>query len=268
MYAAKHFQLIFFARRIMKTISLITTLLFFCFTASAQEIDKMPMITVTGTAEVLVVPDEVIFELEIRKMDMNLQVAKRQSDETIAKVLDLTRRFPIAPQNVKTDSISVDRVFEVLRDNKTRVYVTTDDDDEELAGSRTFKGYRISTTVTVKLTDLNRFEEFFAESLKTGITEVDDVTFQTSKLRENKDKARDMAMKAAREKASAMAGSVGQGIGKAIKIAEGSISNRYYGANANNTMIMAGATTTSNVATFAPGSIKVEAEVTVSFVLN
>jgi uncharacterized protein YggE len=252
-----------------KFLILLAVPLCFALAVSAQDIDKMPIVTVTGTAEVMVVPDEVVFSLDVRKMNMDLQAAKRESDATIAKVLELTRRFSIAPQNVKTDSISVDRVFEVVRGNTSRIITTSDEDDDDLAGKRTFKGYRISTTVVVKLTDLTRFEEFFAESLKTGITEVDNVIFQTSKLRENKDKARDLAMKAAREKASALAGAVGQGIGKAIKITEGSTASRYNGANvSNNYMLAAGATTTSNVATFAPGSIKIDAEVTVSFLLN
>jgi uncharacterized protein YggE len=212
----------------------------------------------------------VSFSLNVRKMDMNMQAAKRQSDETIAKVLELARRFSIAPQNVKTDRISVDSVFEVVRDDKTRSITTSsadDDDDNNAVAKKTFKGYRISTTIIVKLTDISRFEEFFAESLKTGITEVDDVTFQTSKLRENKDKARDMAMKAAREKASAMAGSVGQGIGKALKITEGGSGGGYSNSNISNNYVLASGST-SNVATFAPGSIKIAADVTVSFLLN
>lgn len=251
-----------------KVLILITISLFAALTASAQDIDKMPVITVNGTAEVMVVPDEVIFELEVRNLDMDLQAAKRQSDATVKKVLEMTRRFSIAAQNVKTDNISVDRVFETVQGKNTRIY-TSDDDDEDLIPNRVFKGYRISTTVTVKLTDLTRFEEFFAESLKTGISGVDDVTFQTSRLRENKDKARDLAMKAAREKASAMAMSVGQGIGKAIKITEGSTASRYYGSNVTaNVMTAASGDKTSNVASFAPGSIKIDAEVSVSFLLN
>lgn len=252
----------------MKTfLILIAISLFVTLTASSQEIDKMPVITVTGTAEVMVVPDEVIFSLDVVKMDMDMQAAKRQSDETIAKVLELTRRFSIPSQNVKTDAISIDRMFEVVGKG-TRVVTTSDDDDDQLVGNRVFKGYRISTIVVVKVTDMSRFEEFFAESIKTGITQVDGVTFQTSRLRENKDKARDLAMKAAREKASAMAGAVGQGIGKAIKITEGSTGSRYANLSANNYIMDAGPTTSSSVATFAPGSIKIDAEVSVSFLLN
>ena len=100
------------------------------------------------------------------------------------------------------------------------------------------------------------------------------VRFETSKLRENKDKARDLAMKAAREKATALAASIEQTIGKAIKITEGSAGNQnYYSANySNNTSVANFRSETTSVsetlATFAPGAIKVEAQVTVVFLLN
>jgi uncharacterized protein len=196
-----------------------------------------------------------------------MEVAKQQSDQVVARILELTRRFKIDARNVKTDRISVDSIYEVINNGKIRS-TTSDDDDDGIVGTRRFKGFKVSTTVIVKLTELNRFEEFFAESLKTGINEVDSVTFQTSKLRENKDKARDLAMKAAREKATAMAGSVGQTIGKAIKITEGSSASRYSNSSANNFVLDSAVSTATNVATFAPGSIKVEAEVTVNFLLN
>ena len=235
---------------------------------SAQDIDKMPMITVTGTAEVMVAPDEVVFSLDVTKTNKDLQVAKRSNDETVSKVLELTRRFSVAPQDVKTDSISVEMKYEQIRDAKKKVY----DEDGDEVGTKIFRGYEVSKTVTVRLKDISRFEEFFSEALKTGITEVNSVRFETSKLRENKDKARDLAMKAAREKAVAMSASIGQTLGKALKITEGNIANQSYSANYSNTVTSnittVGGNFSESVATFAPGAIKVEAQVTVSFLLN
>jgi len=76
-------------------------------------------------------------------------------------------------------------------------------------------------------------------------------------------------MKAAREKASALAGAVDQRIGKAIKITEGSSGTRYANMNSNNNYTVdAGPSAASSIATFAPGSIKIDAEVTVNFLLN
>lgn len=124
----------------------------------------------------------------------------------------------------------------------------------------------------MKLTDISRFEEFFAEVLKTGVTEVGSVSFETSKFRENRVQARELAMKAAREKAVSMAAAVNQKIGKAIYIQEG-IAADGIGISANgnrgrsNNFTVSGASAGIST-TFAPGAIKVEASVTVSFLLN
>ncbi len=240
-------------------------MLLFATCVAAQEIDKMPLITVSGKAEIRVVPDEVILSLDFTKLDNNLQVAKKLNDESVGKILELTRRFGIAPQDVTTSSISVDMKYESIRDLKNRIY---DEDGDEI-GKKVFKGYEVSKTIIVRLRDITKFEDFFNETLKTGLTEVNSVNFETSKLREVKDQARDMAMKAAKEKATAMAGSIGQTIGKAVKITEGTVSNQYYSNISSNITRQASVVTvTENLATFSPGTIKVEAEVTVGFLLN
>jgi uncharacterized protein YggE len=246
-------------------------IILFCFglSISAQELDKTPQITVTGTADVMVPPDEVVFSLDVTKKDKDLQAAKKASDDTIGRILELTRRFSVESKNVKTDYISVEMKYESIRDPKNKIY----DDDGDEVGKRIFKGYEVSTTVIVRLTKISQFEEFFSEALKTGVTEIASVKFETSKLRENKDTARDMAMKAAKEKAAAMAGSVGQTIGKAIKINEINLENQTYNYslanNSNSAVSYSGSVPVSeSLATFAPGAIKVSAQVTVSFLLN
>ena len=248
-----------------RSIPLTLMLLCFAFSSYAQEIDKLPVITVSGTAEVLIAPDEVVCSLDVTKTNKDLQTAKRLNDESVGKILELTRRFSISPQHVQTTQISVDMKYESIRDAKTRVF--SDDGDE--IGKRVFKGYEVSKTVTVKLTDISRFDAFFSDVLQTGVSSVNSVRFETSKLRENKDKAREMAMKAAKEKATAMAAAVGQNIGRAIKITEWNLGGQplaNYGLNSNTIGTSGGFT--ESLVTFAPGAIKIEAQVTVSFQLN
>jgi uncharacterized protein YggE len=123
------------------------------------------------------------------------------------------------------------------------------------------------------MTELARFEDFFAEVIKTGLSEVEAVNFESSKIIEQRKEVRTMAMKAAYEKASAMAGAINQTIGKAISITEGTAEAGRYafanGALANSVNISTGPVTVSqSVATFSPGAIKVTSQVTVTFLLN
>ena len=86
---------------------LIVILLCSAFSLSAQEIDKLPMITVSGTAEVQIAPDEAVFSIDVTKTNKDLQTTKRLNDEGVGKILQLTRRFSILPQNVQTTQIAV-----------------------------------------------------------------------------------------------------------------------------------------------------------------
>src|SRR5262245_12114110 len=101
---------------------LVTMLLCATISVSAQEIDKLPMIMVSGLAEVQIPPDEVEFSLDVTKINKDLQVAKRLNDESVGKILELTRRFSVLPQHVQTTHISVDTIYESIRDAKTRIF--------------------------------------------------------------------------------------------------------------------------------------------------
>lgn len=235
------------------------------FVLNAQDIEKLPVITVLGKAEIKIEPDEAVFTLNVTKTNKDLQTAKRLNDESVGKILELTRRFSVLPLNTKTTYISVEMKYESIRDAKTKIF---DDDGDEI-GKRVFKGYEVSKTVIVRLTDITRFEEFFDEVLKTGLSEVSSIRFETSKLRENKDKARELAMKAAKEKAAAMATAVGQSIGKAVKVIEGNIGDQSFRVSGltSNSVVPLG-NFSESLATFAAGAITVDAQVTVSFALN
>ncbi len=256
-----------------KFILFLASLLVLTTNLIAQDLDKTPQIAVTGNAEVLVEPDEAYISLDITKLDKVLDVAKKQNDETTAKILEVTRRFNLPAQNVNIRNISVEVKNKIIRDPKKPIY----DEDGDLTGEKVFLGYEVSKTIKIKFLELNKFEELFAELLKTGVTQVNDVSFETSKLRQYKDQARDMALKAAKEKATAMAGAIGQTIGKAIRITEGTISNTNlsYSINgsANNTTMNisrppAVETTSTSIGSFTPGTITVSASATVIFILN
>lgn len=230
-----------------------------CLTVAAHgQLKTDPaLITVSGQAEVLVVPDEVVFTLEVVKMDKDLSVAKEQNDESIRQILALARRFAVAPQDVKTDYISVEMKYTTGSDN----------DDSDAKVKREFAGYEVSKTVILRFTNIARFEEFFSAVLQVGVSRVRDVSFRTSQIRRHKDQARTLAIRAAHEKATALAREIGQTIGKAHSISE---EGEGRSAASNNFSIGAGGGRFSDDenSTIAPGTIRVTAQVSVSFLLQ
>ena len=241
----------------MKKLFCLLLLAFSAFSVSAQTVDvsKVPTIQVTGTAEIQVVPDTATFSFTVSKKNNSVAAAKKENDETIAKVSELAKRFGIAATDVKTDYI---RVSEATK----RVKILNSDDDYE----NVFDGYRVNRSMIIKLRDMTKFESFLTALLEAGINNVSNVVFSSSELRKYKDQARAEAIRAAREKAQALASEIGQSIGKAISIDEENIDNSSnYGLNANNNISFS-LLEDDNTSTV--GTISVKAQVEVKFLLN
>ncbi|MDT4969733.1 MAG: uncharacterized protein QOJ64_4470 [Acidobacteriota bacterium] len=244
------------------------TLLFFALLlfvtvsgARAQDKSDPPLITVTGQAEVKVAPDEVVFTLEVEKTDKDLAIAKNQNDESVRGVLGLARRFKVAAQDVKTDYISVEMKY------TTDLVPDTDGESSAVRKvKREFVGYAVSKTIIIRFTDLGRFEDFFSEVLRAGVSRINSVEFRTSQLRKHRDEARALAIRAAKEKATALTKEIGQSIGKAYSIREEGY--RSSAASNNFSTVTGGTFSADDDSTIAPGMITVTAQVTVSFILN
>jgi uncharacterized protein YggE len=223
----------------------------FSMTANAQNINEIPTVSVTGSAEIFVVPDEAVFSLKVEKTNMELDMAKAENDKAVSAIIELAKRHGIDGKDIKTDYISVNKAFE---------YVGTG-----VARKRVFTGFRVSKTVIVKLRKLEKFEELFSDSLKTGLTEVSNVSFQTSESRKHMDEARIKAITAAREKASALAKALNQSIGKAVMIKEASYNFR---SSMANNLSLGSESSGESTSTFAAGTIKLRAQIEVKFLLN
>jgi uncharacterized protein YggE len=89
------------------------------------------------------------------------------------------------------------------------------------------KGYRIHNTLIVNLKDVSKVSQVLTAALSAGANEVVDVQFKTSQLRKYRDQARDLAVKAAQEKARDLAGAANAQPGCVLSIDENSWS--YYG---------------------------------------
>lgn len=214
------------------------------------------LITVTGDAEVKIAPDEVILILGVETWNQDIQVAKSQNDERIKKVVALTREYGIEPKHVQTDQINVEPRY---RDGYTKA---------------DFIGYFVRNTIVITLKDITRFEDLYTAALGAGITHVQGIQFRTTALRQYRDQARALAIKAAQEKASALAGELGEKIGKPHSINENYsgwwswYSTRWGGAMTQNVVQNVGGGAPIEEGAFAPGQISVSARVTVTFELE
>ena len=237
-----------------RAVALLLLLLSTHAAAAAQDRPEPRLVTVAGEAEVNVSPDEVVFDVTVQTFSKVLKTAKQQTDEQLKGLIALARGNGVADADTQTDLVKVEPRF---RGN----------DD-----SRAFLGYWVRKDLVVTLRDVSRAEALLSAMLDFNVWRVNSVTFQTSELRKHRDAARALAMKAAQEKAAALASAVGQKIGRAYSIEEEVPSRvssaQNFSSNANSFSTVETASDSSWEGTLAPGKIKINARVTVKFVLE
>jgi uncharacterized protein len=227
-------------------------------TLGAQGLSEKRNITVSGDATVYVVPDEVSITMGIESHHKKLAEAQAANHASITSVLAYLRGLEIPEKHIKTDYIYINPEY------------TYKDGEEHLIG------YIVRKNIVVTLKDLKKFDGMIAGILDKGINTIHNINFRTSELRKHRDKARDMAVRAAREKAEAMAGALGSSLAYVTDIQEQDTRwwnyyNSGWGGSSRamtqNAMQNAGGNSPSATST-APGQIAVDARVRISFALQ
>jgi uncharacterized protein len=234
------------------TALLIVLLLAFASNGVAQDRIAPPLITVSGQAEILVVPDEVVFNLTVETLDKDLEAARFKTDQTVKILLDLGRKYDIPASQMQTGEIRLEKRFS----------------SEELTRKPSvFLGFAVIKKVALILRDVSKSEKLLADIFRAGVSEINSVEFRTTQLRRYKDQARALAIKAAQEKAIALTKEIGQSIGKAYSISEMSYPNSGM-SNYINTSRSVSESFSDDESTIALGQISIEARVMVSFELK
>jgi uncharacterized protein YggE len=237
-------------RHLIRPLAATAFLLCTFFIAVADDKPEPPLITVTGEAEVNVIPDEVVFDVTVQTLNRDLRQAKSLTDEKLKGVMALTRKYGIAVDDVQTDYIKLEPRY---RGN-----------DE----ARTFLGYSVRKDLVFTLRDVSKAEALLSDILEPGVSRLNSVRFQTSQLRKYRDQARASAIAAAREKALALTATIGQTIGKAHSIEEDVPQRSFASQNVSNYISSEPGDSTSSEGTLALGRIKITARVTVRFELK
>ena len=139
-------------------------------------------ISVTGTADVMVVPDEVIITVGIETRNSDFRKAKSENDTSAKKVIDLTRKFDIDPKYVQSDYI---KTYPSYQYNK---YSETSE----------ISYYVVQKRIVITLKEIDKFEQFITEILDGGIAMIQNIEFRSTEL--PKRNRRKLAVQAAKDK--------------------------------------------------------------------
>ncbi len=236
----------------------ITWILFLFVCSIVNTFGQSPQISVSGSAEVKVAPDEIWLDVGVETRSETLEPARVENDEKIAQALKFLKTSGIKDKDVQTDFISVQPDYE---HNRSRVVPVA---------------YIVQKSMKIRLTNITNFQAVLTGLLTNGANRVNDVSFRTTELRKYRDQARAMAVRAAKEKAAALVSEINVKLGKPLNITA-TDNMWHYGGNRNamnlynnsSQNISSGAPSTAdNEDSFAVGQISVSANVSISFLIE
>jgi uncharacterized protein YggE len=164
--------------------------------------DDRPKITVNGEAVVNVTPDKIVISFGIETWDNDIGVAKQKNNDILKKTVSAMKECGIPEKEIQTDHLSIVPRWK------------SEDRKED------FLGYFARNTLVVTLTDTAKVEELVTKVLQAGVNYIHGIDFQTTEFKKYREQARELALKAAKEKADKMAAVLGQSVGAPIQINE------------------------------------------------
>jgi len=161
---------------------------------------KAQNISVTGEAMVSVAPDRILITFGATTRHLDLTMAKAENDAIVKRTLAAFTTLGLTSREIETDSITIQQRWSP-------------------DGER-FLGYTVNNMIMVTVTTTSRVEPVISTALGAGINYLMGVDFQVTELKKYREQAREMAARAAREKADKMAAALGERAGRAVQVGE------------------------------------------------
>lgn len=233
----------------MRVLKIAVVLLLLASLGAAEERPAPKTVRVIGTSEVKVIPDRAIVQLGVESQSSSASLAKKSEDTAARRILSSLRGNGIDEKDIQTTWLSLEPYTYYHKGVRTTYFVA-------------------AQTLSVTLRDLERLDAVLESLIKAGGNRIESITYETSDLRKYRDQARDLAVKAAKEKAVALAQALGQEVGKAESIDEVPEARNEYQGLLSNYSFEAGIPDKAKAPSTAAGQKTVTASVIVAFELN
>lgn len=126
------------------------------------------VISVTGTATTSVEPDLLVVTFGVENQAKTASEALSTNSESMNSIVSAIRSVGITDDDINTSRISIHPVYDSYRDPVTEKHT------QELIG------YRVTNTLTVKTTQLDKAADIIDGSVSAGANRVDNVSFTLS----------------------------------------------------------------------------------------
>ena len=175
--------------------------------AAADElaVRERPTVEVQGEAEIQVEPDHATLRLAVQHFDGALLDARRRSQAAVEAVFAQAQTLGVSRADLASTPVMV---------FPSRWGCGTCSEAEQKTG------HTARASITITLRKLGALMTLVEALSNDPAVQLEDVEYRTSALRQHRDQARTLAIRAAREKAAAFSGELDQQIGKALSISE------------------------------------------------
>ncbi len=167
-----------------------------------------PTISVSGDYVVNVKPDKVVATLGVQTFDADIMLAKQRNAEALKKAMAVVAQAGVVEKDIQTDQLLIEPRY------------------RESNNFREILGYSVQTMFAITLTETNKVEDLVTKLLQVGANMVQGIDFQVTEAPKYREQARELALKAAWDKAKKMAAVLGQNIGVPVEIREGGSSTQ------------------------------------------
>ena len=237
-----------------------------------------PTITVSGDAEVRVVPDHVVITAGVESRAKTVAAASEENDGKIRGIVDFLKKSGIDDKHVRTEYIQIepiipDRPVYSKQGAGQQIGLQGEQESDPFDSNveqdpQQPAGYLVSRQFAITIIDLKKFETIYRELIELGVNRVSGIDFRTTELRKHRDKARLDAVRAAREKAQAMASELGATLASIKTIHETGDGGGHGGHRMLNSISDPFGEPVDDAETFAAGQIAITASVEIVFVLG
>lgn len=165
-----------------------------------QSIQRPNGISVFGSYVLRVEPNVALVTFAVTRLEPEPAAAFAGTSAAVTEVRAYLQGADVAPVDVQTS------------------HVTLSAEHDGYGKDRVFRGYQARVSLSVRLSDLRRFEEILAGVVQAGANQIQSTEFQTTRLAELRAQARRGAFAAARRKAELYAEEAGVRVGDVLHV--------------------------------------------------
>ena len=182
-------------------------------------------ITVSGQGEVYAPADIATLSISVEAEKLKQADAKDELAETMNPIIEFLKKEGIAEKDIKSGSISLHPKYEYREERIVCITYPC----PQPPGRQILTGYVVSQTLEVKVRDLDAVGKIFGGVLEMGATNVYGPNFTIEDEDAIKEKAREIAITEAKEKAERLAKDLGVSLVGVVSFSESGDYPIFYG---------------------------------------